>query len=289
MDLLQANASAHVAPIAWCILDENNSHPCHFHHFPHASQVLLPCWSHFSRVRESTPDARCGFWLDSDQLKFSKGWVADLVAAMNCVVADTQPVNMEINLRPKKSRQRNWFQNPSDARTLREKVVGPLFPSSRLRIGLVQRKGSWIWGNRYIRNLAAIQGSIQMAYPNATVETVYMEHMDFTQQTEWWSRQDVVVAAHGASVTNLIFMRENASVVELYPEHYYPIDFYSGLSQSVGISHHGWYNGVADPVADYRQHCHTLDDRKRYRNVDLTPPVEQILALVQRAVASIRN
>jgi capsular polysaccharide biosynthesis protein len=48
--------------------------------------------------------------------------------------------------------------------------------------------------------------------------------MSFVPQA-WWSRHDVVVAAHGASVTNLIFIRENASVIELYPYHYYPIDF----------------------------------------------------------------
>jgi hypothetical protein len=111
-----------------------------------------------------------------------------------------------------------------------------------------------------------------------------MEHMSFVEQAEWWSRHDVVVAAHGASVTNLIFMRENASVIELYPDHYYPIDLYYSLSKAVGISHYGWYNGVIDPVADYEQHCRTVEDRNLYRNVDLTPPVEQVVELVRRAV-----
>jgi hypothetical protein len=289
--VLEDSPLAHVTPIAWCILDDTNSNPRHFRHFPHASQSLIPCWSYFSRVRERIPDARCGFWLDSDKLKLSKGWVADLVATMNCVVvADTQPVNVQISLRPKKQRQMtkeqrqtNWFQIPSDARRLRDKVVGPRFPSSRLRIGLVQRIGSWIWGNRNIRNLPDIQSSIEQAFPTATVEIACMERMSFVQQAEWWSRQDVVVAAHGASMTNLIFM-ENASVIELYPDHYYPMHFYSSLSESVGISHYGWYNGVADPEADYRQHCRTVDDRNFYRNVDLTPPVEQVLELVRRAL-----
>jgi hypothetical protein len=281
-------------PIAWCILDGNNSNLPHFSHFPHASQVLLPCWSYFCRVREQTPDTRCGFWLDSDKLKLSKGWVEGLVTAMNCSVTDTQPVNLQISLRPNNTRPFQWFQNPSDAMTLRELTVGPLTLNSHPRIGLIQRLKAKREGyrrhfrkrkgNRHINNLPDIQGSIEQAFQNATVDIACMERMSFAEQAEWWSRHDVVVAAHGAAVTNLIFMRDNASVVELYPDHYYPIDFYRSLCESVGVQHHGWYNGVADPEADYREHCRNVKDRNLYRNVDLTPSVEQVVELVRRAI-----
>jgi hypothetical protein len=63
-----------------------------------------------------------------------------------------------------------------------------------------------------------------------------MDGMSFSEQAEWWSGKDVVVAAHGASMSNLIFMRDNASVVELYPEHYYPLGMYKTLSKSTGVS-----------------------------------------------------
>jgi hypothetical protein len=279
-------------PIAWCILDGNNSNLPHFPHFPHASQVLLPCWSYFSRVREQTPDARCGFWLDSDKLKLSKGWVEGLVSAMNCVVANTQPVNMQISLRPNNTRSFRWYQSPSDAKTLRTLTVGPLTPNSHPQIGLVQRSKSKRdlrhrtkrKGNRHISNLPEIQVSIEQAFPNATVDIAFMERMSFAQQAEWWSRHDVVVAAHGAGVTNLIFMRDNASVVELYPDHYYPVDLYYSLCESVGVKHYGWYNGVTDPEADFREHGQNVKDRNLYRNVDMTPPVQQVVELVRRAV-----
>jgi hypothetical protein len=301
--ILEGNTSAHLnTPIAWCILDGNNSNPRYFPHFPHASQVLLPCWSYFSRVREQTPNTRCGFWLDSDKLEdkieLSKGWVVGLVSAMNCSVTDTHPVNLQISYRRNHNRPFKWFQTPSDAKSLRTLTVGPLTPNSHLQIGLVQRLRSPSSkrrkgirrskerkkGNRHILNLDVIRESIEQAFPDATVDIASMEHMSFVQQAEWWSRHDVVVAAHGASVTNLIFMRENASVIELYPDHYYPIDLYYSLSKAVGISHYGWYNGVIDPVADYEQHCRTVEDRNLYRNVDLTPPVEQVVELVRRAV-----
>jgi hypothetical protein len=288
-------------PIAWCILDGNNSNLPHFHHFPHASQILLPCWSYFSRVREQTPDTRCGFWLDSDKLKLSKdsdklklskGWVEGLVTAMNCSVANTQPVNMQISLRPNRKQSFRWYQSPSDAKTLRTLTVGPLTPNSHPQIGLVQRAKTKRdgrrrvkrKGNRHISNLPDIQVSIEQAFPNATVDIASMEGMTFAQQAEWWSRHDVVVTAHGAGVTNLIFMRDNASVVELYPDHYYPIDFYQSLCESVGVKHYGWYNGVADPEADFREHDQNVKDRDLYRNVDLTPPVEQVVELVRRAI-----
>jgi hypothetical protein len=254
---------------------------------------MLPCWSFFCRVREQTPDARCGFWLDSDKLKLSKGWVEGLVSAMNCSVTNTHPVNMQISLRPNNTRPFRWFQNPSDAKTLRALTVGPLIPNSHPQIGLVQRLKSKREGyrrirkqkgNRHINNLPDIQGSIKVAFPNAIVDIAYMERMTFVQQAEWWSRHDVVVAAHGAAVTNLIFMRDNASAVEIYPDHYYPIDFYHSLCESVGVKHYGWYNGVADPDADYQEHCLNVTERNLYRNVDLTPSVEQVVELVRRAI-----
>jgi hypothetical protein len=151
-------------------------------------------------------------------------------------------------------------------------------------IGLVQRARRKPRGNRRIRNLDAIQASIQEAFPDASVETTFMDGMSFSKQAEWWSSKDVVVAAHGASMNNVIFMRDNASVVELYPEPYYPIGMFRSLSKATGVSHYGYYNGIANLYQDYQQHRKTVADRDRYRNVDLEPPPQNVLKVVQLAL-----
>jgi hypothetical protein len=180
-----------------------------------------------------------------------------------------------------------WFHNESDSASLREQVVGTVQRSPvpfQPRIGLVQRKSCWTRGNRFIHNLSLIQTELQEQFPDSVVQLQHMEDMDFKEQASWWSQQDVVVGAHGASMTNLIFLTPAAAVVEIFPEHFYPIDFYQSLSASCGVRHFGWYNNVTDPLADYRAHCHNAVDRDRYRTVDLTPPLEQVVELVRQAV-----
>jgi hypothetical protein len=276
-------------PTAWCILDDSNSNPNRFRHFPHASQGLLPCWSYFCRVRarEKNPNLHCGFWLNSSKLQMSQGWVEGLVKAMNCSVLNStasQPdLTFHHRLKPM-AKQKQWFQHRVDAVALRNLTVGPLTPNAHPRIGLVQRASRNQRGNRRILNLDTIQESIVEAFPHASVETALMDGMSFSEQAAWWSSRDVVVAAHGASMSSVIFMRDNASVVELYPEHYYPITFFRSLSQSAGVSHYGYYNGVANPYEDYRQHGKTYADRILYRNVDWEPPPQDVLKLVQLAL-----
>jgi hypothetical protein len=276
-------------PTAWCILDDVNSNPNKFRHFPHASQVLLPCWSYFCRVRarEKNSNLHCGFWLNSSKLQMSQGWVEGLVKAMNCSVLNrtaSQPdLTFHHRLKPM-AEQKQWFQHKEDAAALCSLTVGSLTLDARPRIGLVQRASRKQRGNRRILNLDTIQESIKEAFPHASVETALMDGMSFSEQAAWWSSRDVVVAAHGASMSNVIFMRDNASVVEIYPEHYYPITFFRSLSRSAGVSHYGYYNGVANPYADYRQHRKTVADRKRYRNVDWEPPPQDVLRLVQLAL-----
>jgi hypothetical protein len=275
-------------PTAWCILDDGNSNPKSFHHFPHASQLLLPCWSYFCRARETNPNVHCGFWLNSTRLHISQGWVEGLVTAMNCSVVNStvsQPnLTFHHRLQPLTERKQQWFQSKEDAKALRTLTVGPLTPNSSPQIGLVQRRSVKKHRDRSIRNLDVIQESILEAFPNATVEISAMNGLTFSEQAEWWSAKDVVVAAHGASMNNLISMRDGSSVIELYPRHYYPLGMYTSLSRSAGVSHYGYYNGVADPYEDYRQHRKTAADRTRYRNVDLEPPPQDVLKLVQLGV-----
>jgi hypothetical protein len=183
-----------------------------------------------------------------------------------------------------------WFERPSDATMLTTSVLGPAAVTTTTRhaeglsrpvqIGLVQRVES-----RVFTNFDEIVRSIQRAFPNAHVETAVMENMTFWEQARFWNRQDVVVAGHGAAVTNAIFLRRGASLVEVYPPHYYP-RIYEALCRRIGLQHYAWYDRVVDIDRDHTVHGTTMRQRKRLRAQSLSPPVEEIVRLVGQAINS---
>lgn len=191
-----------------------------------------------------------------------------------------------------------WFDKPQHAAVLRrsiKRILKGLGTSdngakdstgkSRLRIGFVNRDGT-----RQVLNMEEIRQTAIQAHPQALVSPItFMENLTTPLlQMAYWNSHDVIVTPHGAAVSNAIVMPYHAAVVELYPPHYYPLSFYPKLLASAGIRHYGYYNGVLDPIEDFRLHMQN-DTRKMryqslYRNVQLEPPVSSIMKLIQQAV-----
>ena len=107
--------------------------------------------------------------------------------------------------------------------------------------------------------------------------------MAFFEQASWWSHQDVVISAHGAGLMNLIFMKRDAGIVEIFPQHFYEMHYFKTLSQSADIRHHlQWINSsVSNPEADYQKHFST---DKYFKTRDVEPPVEEIISLVEKVL-----
>jgi Glycosyltransferase 61 len=287
---------------AWCLLDENNTRLVSG--IPHAMQSLGLCWSYFCRVREIYGEAiRCGLHLSnyavweqaSNVGPRRKGWVSDLLHSMNCTISATIPhddvgVDRFVQHRPPLNatswkQMFVWFERPSDATMLTKSVLGPAAVTLRasqrpLQIGLVQRIES-----RVFTNFDQIASSIQQAFPDTHVETAVMENMTFRQQAQFWNDKDVVVVGHGAAVTNAVFMRRGASIVEVYPPHYYP-RIYEALCRRIGLRHYAWYDNVTDIDHDHATHGKTMRQRKRLRTESLSPPVDKIVDLVRQAINS---
>ena len=51
--------------------------------------------------------------------------------------------------------------------------------------------------------------------PEAIFETVTMEGLSFDEQVRWFSNQNIIVAAHGAALTNAAFVRQGTIVMEV--------------------------------------------------------------------------
>lgn len=149
----------------------------------------------------------------------------------------------------------------------------------RVQIGLIDRKKTrrFLTANKIAQTLAKRYANM------ADVQLVYMEDMTPLEQMLWWSRMDVVVMAHGAAAANMICMRRNAAVVEVFPLHYYR-PMYELLGASMGVRTYGYYNGVADPAADCEEYAPTFAQRSAYRKVDIEPEVKDIVELVDQAI-----
>jgi hypothetical protein len=182
-----------------------------------------------------------------------------------------------------------WFEKPEDAIALRHQVLGPDSSNSdqkTLRVGFVNRNNA---DYRWIRNLDQIQKGFESVLLNDTThyETVMMDNMLPIEQWRFWNDKDIIVAAHGAAVTNGMFLHPDASIIEIYPPHYYP-RLFPNLFESMGstVHHYGYYNGVSDPLADFNQ---SYSLRTHWRRGTLSPPVDDIVNLLKQALAAHNN
>ena len=246
------NATDPPTPIhtAWCILDRNNTNS-HFRHFPHSLQSLAPCWSFFCR----TAAPQCGIYIQHPPRfvwKQMSSWTRQLVEHMGCrIVVQSQPDISRSVIRTGDVQYRvpdrqvltyAFFEKPEHVQQLQARVLGNTTvtktKTDAIRIGLLQRiQEHPKHPSRIFLNLPEIRSQLQTAFPDAVVEESDMLHFTLKEQARWWHDKDVVVAAHGAAITNGIFLRNHnttaATLIEVYPDGFHPSIFYK-LMQSVG-------------------------------------------------------
>ena len=263
--------------IGWCVLDKNNTFA--FVHIPHAAESLLECWSWF-QTRNKTEE--CGFYLRGGGVSL-KGkstlmgdWKEALIHSMGCVVTYNKPPAGHHTYYLIKENKPQWFWRKEDIHSLREKfidfgLVDKSSPSDQVRIGFVDRTT-----NRRILNMDNITNMARVRYPDAQIEMANMEDLTAIQQMAWWSRQNIVVAAHGAALTNVIFLQNNSAVVEIFPAHYCPIHYFGGLCERTGVRNYGYYSNCTSDGSPA--------SRVYYRRLDMTPPINEIMDLMSKAV-----
>lgn len=78
-------------------------------------------------------------------------------------------------------------------------------------------------GTRRILNEAALAPVLK----RFAIEPVQPERLSFLEQVALFARAELVVAPHGAALANLVFSRENTSVVELFSPNYVNVCFWA--------------------------------------------------------------
>ena len=64
------------------------------------------------------------------------------------------------------------------------------------------------------------------------------------EQALWFYNNDIIIAAHGAAMTWAAFIQPCTVIIQIYPAHYYPIDFYERLILESGGIPMSWWHGA---------------------------------------------
>ena len=112
----------------------------------------------------------------------------------------------------------------------------------QLQIGIVSRTGT-----RRIANLSELQQGIEEALSSNRVsfslEIQSLDDLTLHQQATWFASKHIIVAVHGAGLTNCIFLQPNATVISLYPRNFYFVGYFESLITQVGGHNLDWYEG----------------------------------------------
>jgi hypothetical protein len=126
--------------------------------------------------------------------------------------------------------------------------VVPLWMKHLFPLGNVPSKASRLYIGRPegVRRGVANEAELDGVLKKHGVKRVVMEGLSVAKQAELLSGANLVIAPHGGALTNMVFCRPGADVVELLSRHVYP--YYYGLAVCCG---HRYSALLENPEEDY--------------------------------------
>lgn len=224
----------------WCVVTSKylpKTTRGHFDHFPHAAEIILPCWSYF--VKQNAVD-RCGYAIANQNFKLPS-WIQELVDAMGCKVqygkglpkgshladfvpeGDVQHIPNYYLLRPRLDYIR-YLDHPEHAHMLRrlfvdDDYIKQMKGDGKLKqIGIIQREGARRFDN-LDKILRTLHKDIKESQANITVTDFKFKTVK--EQASWFATKDMIIASHGAALTNSIFITPGTIVMQMYPPGYF--------------------------------------------------------------------
>jgi hypothetical protein len=195
-----------------------------------------------------------------------------------------------------------WFGDPRSCNSLRERLWKALNiqprsattsrrldstsstgqqDTSRVHIGFVEgpARGLIVDSDQLAQNL-------QQHFPNTTVSyRTIEEDVALADQASWFAQQDIVIMAHGSGATNLIFMRPDTQLLELFPSNFFT-EMYQTLAQQCGIHHDWYYDGGANPLQDMQDH---FEEQGWRRNQKIHITLDQLKSRVEQMIVNMKQ
>jgi len=126
-----------------------------------------------------------------------------------------------------------------------------------IQIGILNRHGS-----RQMMNPEVVYKAFIDHLPNAHITTLldakYLP--SFLEQCQWVNQMDIIVAPHGAQLTNLVCAAPCTVLVEIYPPKYFIPGYFGPMANALGLETFVVYPGKdgyadTDPCCKDEQNC----------------------------------
>lgn len=268
----------------------------------HVAEALLPCWSWFV---DNNATENCGFYIIHN-LQQPHVWGKQLMENMKCEIKYSnvpQKWNMTMTSILERDatvsewkeilfREEYWFENRQDVDLLQKIVLAnnasdkslTLRQEPRvLQIGIVNRTGT-----RKIANLPELRDSIEEALSSKgisfSLSVQSLDGLTLQQQAAWFASKRIIVAAHGAGLTNSIFLQPNATVISLYPENFYFVGYFESLVTKVGGHNIDWYAGEKATARNVHAEMSTNEREAAKKIASFEVSVSDIVNLVLGAL-----
>ena len=138
---------------------------------------------------------------------------------------------------------RRWFSEPPACVAFRAAALRLHAPeasdSGVLQSGaiaLLERRGS-----RNIVNIDEVKAAL-LAHFGVPVRLLSFEGLSFGEQVRALHDVRLLVAPHGAGLTNLVFLPPGAALVEIFPIHWRPGLYFDSLAESCSVWHGAYQN-----------------------------------------------
>ncbi|PJF19024.1 DUF563 domain-containing protein [Paramicrosporidium saccamoebae] len=167
-------------------------------------------------------------WIQEKSFKFVRGITPEITPEIMPGITPgiTPEITPEVSFRDFSLR----YSNFTASNLLNLRVQGPL---SAPRVVLVVRRDT----RRRILNLTEVLDVIRR-YP-VSLEVVAFEDHSLKEQIQIVSRADIMIAVHGAALSHILFMRNGATVVELFP-YGFRKRIYQNLANTLGVHYAIW-------------------------------------------------
>jgi capsular polysaccharide biosynthesis protein len=132
--------------------------------------------------------------------------------------------------------------------------------------------------NRYLRNNDEVVAMLNRRY---SVTRVIMENLSIADQAEIFQNADVVIAPHGAALTNLVFCRPGTKIFELFSPNYLK-DEYSDLARASRLRHVAVIGEVEDNMR--LRPDMSIEERAMAYGVDYNVQVDKLAAAIDSAI-----
>lgn len=136
-------------------------------------------------------------------------------------------------------------------------------------------------------DLEIVALDLQEHFPNTTVSVLTLDgSVTLKDQARWFSLQDIVVMPHSSLTSNILFLRPDCQILELFPSDDYFSEVFQTLAQQCGIHHDWYYDGGGAPQQLQRE---VPLGELRQRSIYIHITVDQLKSRVEQMMVNLKQ